>query len=236
MEGMSSFADLLELQDIDANLDRLAARRRSLPEIAEQAAALRAADEAARELDGAVRRRRSVDRDVDRVEDELQMAEQKLGEQERRLFAGGMSAREAQNMRSEVATLRRRVAAMEDELLELLDQREGMEEEERTLGENAGSAAAAERRLASRLAESRATIDASVERYRRRRTETLPGVSPELLRLYARLRERRGGIVVGETSGRVCGACHLQMSIAEYEEVSADRIPQCIHCAAILVL
>ena len=42
--------------------------------------------------------------------------------------------------------------------------------------------------------------------------------------------------MVGETSGRVCGACHLQMSIAEYEEVARDAIPQCIHCAAILVL
>ena len=236
MERLSSFADLLELQDIDANLDKLAARRRSLPEIAEHAEARRAAGEAVRELDGAVRRRQSVDRDTDRVEDELQMAEQKLGAQERRLFAGGMSAREAENMRSEVEILRRRVTAMEDELLELLDQREVMQEEERTLGEKAGSAAEAERSLASRLAESRATIDASVERYRERRTETLPGVSPELLRLYTRLRERRGGIVVGETSGRVCGACHLQMSIAEYEEVSADRIPQCIHCAAIIVL
>ena len=42
--------------------------------------------------------------------------------------------------------------------------------------------------------------------------------------------------MVGETSGRVCGACHLEMSIAEYEEVVEDDLPQCINCAAILVL
>ena len=32
-------------------------------------------------------------------------------------------------------------------------------------------------------------------------------------------------MVVGEVDGRVCGACHLQMSVAEYEEVASDTIP-----------
>ena len=179
---------------------------------------------------------RSLDRDVARVEDELQITEQRLREQERRLFAGGMSARETQNMRMEVDRLRRQVSVMEDELLELLEEREGIQEEEQVLGEKAGSTREVERRLAARIAESLAAVDASIERYRELRAGIVPSVAPELLKLYARLRDRRGGIVVGATSGRVCGACHLQMSIAEYEEVVCDTIPQCIHCAAILVL
>ena len=179
---------------------------------------------------------RSLDRDLSRTEDELQMTEQKLREQERRLFAGRMSARETENMRAEVESLRRKVESTEDELLEFLEMREGMQEEEKILAEQADAAAEVERDLAGRIAESRGVIDASLARYRERREAIVGEVEPRLLQLYTRLRERRGGIVVGETSGRVCGACHLQMSIAEYEEVVQDTIPQCLNCAAILVL
>ena len=236
MERSSSFAHLLELQGVDASIDKLLNDRRTLPELAEHADALRAAEAAARASDGATNRLRSLDRDIARLEDDLRMSEQKLREQERRLFAGQMSARETQNMRAEVDSLRRRVSVIEDELLELLDQREGMQEEQRVLAEKAASTSEVEQRLATRIAESQATIDASVERHRERRSEVAPSVAPDLMRLYARLRDRRGGIVVGETSGRTCGACYLAMSIAEYEEVVRDDIPQCIHCAAILVL
>ena len=236
MEPLSSFADLLELQKVDASVDKLLQDRGSLPELAEHARARREAREAAHASDEATIRMRSLDRDLSRSEDELQMTEQKLREQERRLFAGRMSARETENMRAEVEGLRRKVASTEDELLELLDMREGMQEEERILAERADATAEVERSLAASIAESIGVIDASLARFRERREGIVAEVEPGLLRLYTRLRDRRGGIVVGETSGRVCGACHLQMSIAEYEEVARDAIPQCIHCAAILVL
>ena len=236
MERLSSFADLLEMQEVDAAADKLLNDRRTLPELDEHAKALRTAEAGDRALREASDRLRSLDRDVSRIEGELKITEQRLKEQERRLFAGGMTARESENMRMEVHSLRRQVSVMEDELLELLDQREGMAEEERALGEEADSSRQVERRLAARIAEARAAIDASLERYREVRAGIVPQVAPELLKLYARLRERRGGIVVGAISGRVCGACHLQMSVAEYEEVADDTIPQCIHCAAILVL
>jgi hypothetical protein len=236
MERLSSFADLLELQQIDANVDKLLQDRRSLPELADHALARREAREAAHAAEEATVRMQSLDRDLSRTEDELQMAEQKLREQERRLFAGRMNARETENMRAEVESLRRQVASMEDELLEFLDMREGMQEEERMLAGRADATAEVEQRLAARIAESRGVIDASLSRFRERRDGIVAEVEPRLLQLYTRLRERRGGIVVGETSGRVCGACHLQMPIAEYEEVVRDAIPQCINCAAILVL
>ena len=236
MERLSSFADLLELQKVDASVDKLLQDRRSLPELAARAQARREARKAAQASEESTTRMRSLDRDLSRTEDELQMADQKLREQERRLFAGRMSARETENMQAEVESLRRKVASMEDELLELLDLREGMQEEERLLAERADVTSEAEQSLAARIAESRGVIDVSLARYRERRDDIVGSIEPRLLKLYARLRERRGGIVVGETSGRVCGACHLQMSVAEYEEVVQDTIPQCIHCAAILVL
>ena len=235
MEPLSGLADLLALQKVDTAIDKLLQERQSLPEIAKHSRARRAAQEAARTSEDSHRRLRSLDRDIARTEDELQLAEQRLREQESRLFAGGMSARETDNLRSEVENLRRRISSMEDELIELLDQQGDMQEEARELAEQAKSTGEAESRLAGRIAESWAGIDKSVEGHRTRRGEIVRMVKPRLLAFYERLRERRGGVVVGEISGRVCGACYLEMSIGEYEEVIEDNIPQCIHCAAILV-
>lgn len=236
MERLTSFADLLELQQVDARIDQLLDDRRSLPELAAHAQAYRAAQAAAAALEESTNLLRSLDRDITRLDHELLMGEQKLTEQERRLFAGGMNAREAQNMRAEVDSLRRRISTIEDEVLELLEQREVRQEQQHVLRDEADSTREVERSLAARIAEARAAIDASLGRHRQRHAELAGVVVPDLLRMYQRLRERRGGIVVGEVSGRVCGACHLAMSIGEYEEIRDDAIPQCIHCAAILVL
>lgn len=236
MERLTSFSDLLELQQVDSLIDKLREDRLTLPELAQlREAAGEAAATAAAHSD-VNDRLRAVERSTARVEDELTMTEQRVREQERRLFAGAMSAREADHLRQEVGNLRNRVSVMEDELLELLEERERLDEEEKSAGETAAAASGAERRLAARVAELEASIDASLSRYLQRRAEIAADVDPGLVRKYVQLRKRRGGVVVGEVDGRVCGACHLQMSVAEYEEVAADRIPQCIHCAAILCL
>lgn len=237
MERLTSFADLLELQQVDARIDRLLDDRRSLPELAEHVEARRAAQAAADALTESTDLLGSLDRDVARLDHELLMSEQKLKEQERRLYAGAMNARETQNMRTEVEGLRRRVSSIEDEMLDLLEQREGGEERQQVLQEEAESSREAERRLAERIAESQVAIDVALGRHREQRADIVGLVAEDLLRMYRRLRRRRKGIVVGEVSGgRVCGACHLAMSIGEYDEIRADSIPQCIHCAAILVM
>lgn len=236
MEQMAGFADLMELQEVDAAADKLAVERRTLPELTEHADAERDAGEKEKEHEALAGQRQALERSLSRTEGELAAVDQKRREQERRLFAGGMSAKETENMRMEVAGLQRQVSVMEDEVLEMLDEREGLQEAERAAAEQAGSARERERRLAARIAEAQAAIDASIGRLGERRRGIAPSIRPDLLKLYMRLRERRGGRVVGEVSGRVCGACHLQLSVAEFEEVSGDAIPQCIHCAAVLVI
>jgi predicted nucleic acid-binding Zn-ribbon protein len=236
MERLTSFSDLLELQQVDSLIDKLREDRRTLSERAQLREAAREAAAAAAAYSDVNDRLRAVERSTARVEDELTMTEQRVREQERRLFAGAMSAREADHLRQEVGNLHNRVSVMEDELLELLEERERLDAEEEGARETAAEASGVERRLAARVAELEATIDASLVRYLQRRAEIAADIDPVLVRKYVQLRKRRGGVVVGEVDGRVCGACHLQMSAAEYEEVAADRIPQCIHCAAILCL
>lgn len=235
MDELKSMADLLDLQAVDAAIDKLLDDRANLPELAAyreahvvSATAASAAQQAADEL-------REVTLAVDKTEGELELAEQKLEQQEQRLFAGGMNAKETDNMRLEVESLRRQKSTMEDELLDLFERREGAEETAKASTEAADAATAAEKELEAAIAAAWNEIDAEIARKELRKTEIAPEVDEELMELYTDLRNSRGGVVVGALDGRTCGACFIELSAAEHHEALQEDPPRCIHCGAILV-
>lgn len=235
MNELAGLSDLLDLQSVDTVTDRLLADREGMPELAEHAAAAQAAAEAGAARDQTAERLREADRETSRVEGELQLAEQTLRERERRLFAGGMGARETENMRMEVDSLRRQNSTMEDELLELLERREKTAEAAADAEAAAEDTERVERSLAETIRSKQSEIDVRLAAQDARRDEIAPLVLPDLMELYEELRERRGGVVVGALKGRSCGACHMEMSMAEYEEVVEEFPPRCIHCRAVVV-
>ena len=78
-------------------------------------------------------------------------------------------------------------------------------------------------------------IDAQIGRKEAQKSELVPEVDEELMVLYTDLRNSRGGVVVGALNGRICGACHIELSAAEHHEALREDPPRCIHCGAILV-
>ena len=232
---MPGLADLLDVQAADSAADKLLADREGMPELAEHAAAAQAAAAAAAVRDRANDHLQEVDKESKRVEDELQLAAQTLLERERRLYAGGMGAREADTMRMDVENLTKQNSAMEDELLELLEKRETAAAAAQEAEQEAAEKERAKQELAKIIARKQSDIDARLAAQEARRGELTPAVPPDLLELYEELRARRGGVVAGALNGRSCGACHMEMSMAEYEEVVEEFPPRCIHCRAIVV-
>ena len=235
MNELAGLSDLLDLQAVDSVTDRLLADREGMPELAEHAAAVQTAAQAAAAAAAAAERLREADREANRVEGELQLAEQTLKERERRLFAGGMGARETENMRMEVEGLRRQNSALEDQLLELLERRETAAAAAGEAERESEEAERVKRGLAETIRGKQSEIDVRLAAQDARRDEIAPLVAPDLMELYEELRERRGGVVVGVLTGRSCGACHMEMSMAEYEEVVEEFPPRCIHCRAVVV-
>ena len=116
---------LLQLQAHDSAIDRLDHRRASLPEdarLAELADALAAVDQLTAERDGTLA---TVQRDQSRLEHEIDMVTTKARNEEARAVSGKVtSPKELTAIQEEVAGLKRRQATLEDELLELMEQRE----------------------------------------------------------------------------------------------------------------
>src|SRR3954469_944365 len=117
---------LLTLADLDKELNQLAHRRRNLPEIAQLAeaeAAVRAAKDKLVEVETNAG---DLDRDIRRIERDVEGVRART-ERDHKLLAGsGIGAKQATELQHELETLARRQGVLEDEQLEIMEQREAL--------------------------------------------------------------------------------------------------------------
>lgn len=235
MEPVGSLHDLLDLQDVDAHIDRLIDQRQSLPELVDYRATHEATVRLGTERDETAARLREVELAVDKTSGELEITQQKAGAEEMRLYAGGLSARDADYLRREVELLKGKVSGMEDEVLELMESREEIEADLARLEAELGVETSRKAELEAGIRESWRLIDAEIAVKEHRKREIMPLVDEDLIDLYEGLRKTRDGRVVGALENGVCGACHLILSSAEENEARQQHPPRCIHCRAVLV-
>ncbi|MFV2111103.1 zinc ribbon domain-containing protein [Micromonospora sp. LOL_025] len=228
---------LLDLQAIDTTLAQLAHRRRSLPERAEL-------DALARELsaleDERVRAQVAVDdldRDIARMEKDVDQVRARKSKNEARLAAGTGPARELEALQHELVSLNRRQGDLEDAELELMEQRETaqgvLDGVEKRLAEVREKRDAAERRRDESLAEI-----AKEEEFKRGARQPLAADLPaDLVQLYDKIREDTGLGAALLTAGR-CGGCRLELSGADVSRIrkaAPDEVVRCEDCRRIMV-
>lgn len=232
---MTSLADLLDLQEIDLQIDRLLDQRQSLPELD----AYKKAHERTKEIEeqlaeeGAVLRQ--LELDLDKAEGELQLLEIKLEEHETRLFAGGMSGRETEHMRLEVQSLRGQQGAQEERVLRMLEDIDPAREKVAGIQADLDAVTATKTDLEGSVKEQWKTIDAELARKEERKGDATAPIDSELLGMYEKLRTIKEGVAIASYDHGVCGGCHMTLSPAEQEEAFAADIPRCVHCRRLLV-
>jgi hypothetical protein len=229
---------LLDLQAIDIALTQLAHRRRTLPEHAEL-------DRLARELstleDERIRAQVAVDdfdRDIDRLERDVDQVRARKTKDQQRLDVGTGPAKELEALQHELATLTRRQTELEDVELELMEQREQaqsvLDEIETRL-----SAVREKRDDAERRRDEALTGIAKDEEFRQAGRKPLAADLPaDLVALYEKIRESSGGIGAALLRSGRCEGCRLELSGSERSSVRAaapDEVVRCEECRRILV-
>ncbi len=235
MEELRSLEDLLDLQDVDLQIDRLLNERQSLPELEEYRNAHDRAVALAAERDAAGVALRETSLDLDKTSGELELAEQKLGAEQNRLYAGGLSARDADYLRREVEMLERKKTDMEDRVLELMEQREAQEGALGAVTDRVTGAEEEEAKLKAVIQELWQGIDASLAVKEARKADIVPLIPEDLLDLYEELRPAKDGVAVGRLAEDICQGCHLRLTAAEQLEAKRTDPPRCLHCRRILV-
>lgn len=228
---------LLDLADVDTELTRLAHRRTSLPEHAELTAAEAAVRTAKDAVVEAETNAGDLDRDIRRIERDVEGVRTRTARDNQLLAGSGIGARQATELQHELETLARRQSVLEDEQLEIMEQREALEAH---LGHARATLDAAEKEVAV-IIERRDTalldIDAGETGRRRARDEVVATLPDDLLAVYERLRSRNGtGAAL--LLARRCQACRLDVdrtAISALKAAAPDAVVHCEECGVILV-
>ena len=231
---------LLELQTHDSAIDRLNHQRGSLPEhalVERLGTNLAAIDQLVAERQGELA---TVSREQTRLEDEVEMVRSKAQTEEARAISGRVtSPKELTSIQEEVASLHRRQAALEDDLLERMERRETLDAELAELSSRRERLTAEQAEVAKARDAALADIDRELEVQRSARKLLEPKVSEELLKLYEQIRARQGGIGAGALVGNTCQGCRTSLSRVDVNALRAlppERIKRCEHCRRILVV
>ena len=232
---ISSLADLLDVQALDLQIDRLLDERKSLPELEAYKAAHEALSTLQSQRDEAASSLKASELELDKAEGELEILELKLDEHETRLFAGGMSARETEHKRLEVQGLRGQKDTMESKVLAALDAIDPARDHLARLDEEIGRLEAEKDDLEQSIKEQWRKIDAEIARKDERKREALEPIPEDLMDLYEKLRRLKEGVAIAAYDHGVCGGCHMTLSPAEQKAVFADALPRCVHCRRLLV-
>jgi predicted nucleic acid-binding Zn-ribbon protein len=228
---------LLELAELDAELSRIAHRAAHLPEQQgyEQAQAEHAA---ANDRLAAVRiTLEDLDAQVSRFESEIDAVRRREDRDRSLLKSGATDAKQLSDLQHELDTLQRRQTSLEDSLLEVMERREELQNQQdaelASIDQLQAHLAHAQHALDAALAE----IDQTRQQLLSRRGELTAALDPELVGLYERQRAG-GGPGAGPLQGRRCGACRIEIGRGELARISAaaeDDVLRCPECGAILL-
>jgi len=236
LEQLKSLADLLDLQEIDLQIDKLLDKRSSLPELDQYKIAHTEVDRLVKALEVAREVLAEADSGLHRTNGELELTAEKAAGEQNRLYAGGLSARDADYLRREVELLYAKVSKMEDEVLGYIEDKEHAEADVERLSQELEIAKQDKEALATSISDQWRLIDKELAMKEERKKVDIELVDEYLLDTYDSLRDGRGGRVVGRLADGVCGACHLRLSAAEQSRVKKEDPPRCIHCRSILVI
>jgi uncharacterized protein len=230
---------LLELADIDAELGRIAHRRRGLPEHAE-IADLTSRDAQLRDSIAAMTAQLSdIRREQLKAEADVEQVRARIDRDRQRLDGGMVSSpRELENLQSEVQSLRRRQSDLEEIVLDVMERREGIQAGLDASTGQRGELGAELERVTARRAVALAELDEQAAKASARRTGVADATPADLLELYDKLRAQHGGVGAAALRLRRCQGCNLTLNTVDLNTIRVapdDEVLRCEECRRILV-
>ena len=229
---------LLELAELDTELSRLDHRRRTLPENAEFEAAQQRDSKLRDELATLEATGSDLNRDQAKAERDVDQVRTRIERDRARLDAGQVSSpKELENLQSEIVSLERRQADLEEVVLEVMEKLEDVTRRRDALSTEQTALAGRLAEIEARRDAAFAEIDEQASKSRDRRASIAADVPDDLLSLYDRLRAQHTVGAAVLRNGR-CEGCHLSLNRVELGRIRAappDEVLRCEECRRILI-
>ena len=230
---------LLELADIDAELGRIAHRRRGLPQH-DEITRLDGRDAELRDSVAALTAQSSdLSREQAKAEADVEQVRSRIDRDRQRLDGGMISSpKELENLQSEIQSLQRRQSDLEEIVLDVMERRETTQA---SLDSATAERASIDAQLAAAIAArdaALAELDEQAAKAGSRRTQVAGDVPGELVELYDKLRAQHGGVGAAALRLRRCQGCNLTLNTVDVNAIKAapeDEVLRCEECRRILV-
>jgi predicted nucleic acid-binding Zn-ribbon protein len=229
---------LLDLQAEDSAIKRLNERRAALPEAARLAEINDQLAELNADIEIATKQHDEIAREQARLEGEIESIEQKIAREEERMYSGGVSnPKELSALQAEVASLKRKKSSVEDGLIEVMDQNEHASSTLESLTQERTTLTAEADEVNQKVTTLTGDIDVELKQHNATRAEIAPSLPPELLSMYDKLRETKGGVGAARLEGGTCQGCHTKLPAVEAERIRGEGgLQRCDNCRRILVV
>jgi predicted nucleic acid-binding Zn-ribbon protein len=174
-----------------------------------------------------------------KIDADVESARARRTRDQERIDKGVISnPKDLQRMLHELESLDRRITSLEDQELEVMER---LEEAQKAHDSLVAELTSTEERLAS-LAKARdektAVLDEQLRDVAAERAPVSDGLPDDLLSLYDKLRESKGGVGAAPLRARECGGCRLTLDPAELATIrnsAPDEVIRCEECQRILV-
>lgn len=231
---------LLAVQALDTTIQQLDHRDRQLPEravLADLEERLATNRERTEKAESA---KHDLVRAQKRIEDEIAGFEARIEHENEKLYSGGSSdPGMLQDLQDEIDALKRRISALEDDELELMEQVEPIDEELAALAREKAELDQQAREATATLARNETEIAVERDQAQAERDALVIDIDADSVARYESVRDRHGGTAVAKLEpGGVCGACRIKLSAVELDRIQhlpADAEVTCEECGRFLV-
>ncbi len=219
---------LLDIQELDTRLAQLAHQRRTHPTLATLEELQGRADDLQRahtqaEAAAADARREllKAEADVDQVRSRTERGQEKLS-------SGNATARELQNITSELEALQRRREVLEEAQLEQMEIVEQLEDDLEAIGASLSAITAQIEEVTQERDEVFAQLDEERDSVAASRARLAEGIPAALLDLYESVRARTGGLAAVPLRGEATVGINVPLSLTEKAAIKAAPPEQII--------
>ncbi|MDD5370085.1 MAG: C4-type zinc ribbon domain-containing protein [Anaerolineaceae bacterium] len=230
---MSQSSDLFRLQKIDSQRDQAANRIREIDMIITADQTLRQAQD---NLSAVTLSLKEAQKALQRAEELVQQQNTKIELNQAALYGGKVhNPKELQELQNESAALKRYLAVLEDQQLELMLALETAEnlhrDAERQLKRTIGQVGEQQAELFGE----REHLVKSIERLDAERQATSHSLPPDSIFLYEKLRPNKHGMAVTSVSEKTCDTCGHTLTPGEWQAARApNQLSFCPSCGRIL--
>ncbi|TMR90033.1 zinc ribbon domain-containing protein [Nonomuraea basaltis] len=229
---------LLDLAELDSVIDRLAHRRRTLPELAEIDERSKLYAKLSTQVIEVETEAGDLAREQTKAESDVDAVRTRADRDRKRLESGAVtSPRDLASLQSEIISLQKRQGDLEEIVLEIMERREAADTKATDLAAQRDELAAALSVTEGSRDAALNEIDKEAGEVKSRRSALAGEIPADLIKLYEKLRDQYGVGAAMLRGGR-CQGCKVALSIAEMNRIKAaphDEVLRCDECRRILV-